>query len=342
MYKEQVPHTNLDEISRCEERSQMPDHGKSLSPIQKTDAVIKESINNALWKDDVLRALDYYEIDVRVKNGVVYLNGHIAGSTSQSRIENAMRTIPGILEIKNNLVLDDKLTMEVAGSLAKLEHTFNCKFFTGVTHGWVVLHGEVSSEDVRISAEQCAASHPNVRGVINSIRVPGVDLDIQDQQRLAQPPIGKKIYFLDGLSGIVRQVVINPDNRRVVAITIQGYFNESRRNLTYSNFSGGQSVKQLLVIPMRVMGYVTKNSGFLTIQSTDSTNYQDFDSSMFKAPNIDWVPPYPYCPDEVLFPVEYQRLDKKVETVSNQVSPRLKAEMQKMSEELLYNDSLGG
>jgi osmotically-inducible protein OsmY len=333
MYKEQVPHTNLDEISRCEERSQVTDYGKSLSPIQKTDAVIKESINNALWKDDVLRALDYYEIDVRVKNGVVYLNGHIAGSTSQSRIENAMRAIPGILEIKNNLVLDDKLTMEVAGSLAKLEHTFNCKFLTGVTHGWVVLNGEVSSEDVRISAEQCAASHPNVRGVI--------DLDIQDQ-RLTQPPIGKKIYFLDGLSGIVRQVVINPDNRRVVAITIQGYFDESRRNLTYSNFSGGQSVKQLLVIPMRVMGYVTKNSGFLTIQSTDSTKYQEFDATLFTAPNKDWVPPYPYCPDDVLFPVGYQRLDKKVETVSNRASPTIKTEIQKMSEELLYNDSIGG
>jgi osmotically-inducible protein OsmY len=341
MYKEQITHTNLDEISRCEERMQMPDHGKSLSPIQKTDAVIKESINNALWKDDVLRALDYYEIDVRVKNGVVYLNGHIAGSSSQSRIGNAMRAIPNILEIKNNLVLDDKLTIEVAGSLAKLEHAFNCKFFTGVSHGAVVLHGKVSNMEVRMSAEQSAASHPKVRGVINYIRVPGVDLGIQDQH-LVQPPIGKKMYFLDGISGIVRQVVINPNNRRVVAIIIQGHFDELQRNLTLSNISYGQSAEQLLVIPMRVMGHVTKSSGFLTIQSTDSTNYQDFDSSMFKTPNIDWVPPYPYCPDEVLFPVEYQRLDKKVETVSNRTSPTTKTEMQKMSEELLYNDSIGG
>jgi osmotically-inducible protein OsmY len=341
MYKEQITHTTLDEISRCEERMQMPDHGKSLSPIQKTDAVIKESINNALWKDDVLRALDYYEIDVRVKNGVVYLNGHIAGSSSQSRIGNAMRAIPNILEIKNNLVLDDKLTIEVAGSLAKLEHAFNCKFFTGVSHGAVVLHGKVSNMEVRMSAEQSAASHPKVRGVINYIRVPGVDLGIQDQH-LVQPPIGKKMYFLDGISGIVRQVVINPNNRRVVAIIIQGHFDELQRNLTLSNISYGQSAEQLLVIPMRVMGHVTKSSGFLTIQSTDSTNYQDFDSSLFSAPNLDLVPPYPYCPDEVLFPVEYQRLDKKVETVSNRTSPTTKTEMQKMSEELLYNDSIGG
>jgi hypothetical protein len=64
MYKEQVAHTNLDENSRCEERSLKINHGMSLSPIQKTDAAIKEKINNALWKDDVLRALDYYEVDV--------------------------------------------------------------------------------------------------------------------------------------------------------------------------------------------------------------------------------------------------------------------------------------
>jgi len=110
MYKEQTLPTNLDEISRCEERSQIIDHGKSLSPIQKTDAAIKEKIINALRKDDVLRALDYYEVDVFAKNGAIYLNGHIMGSSSQNRILNAIRLIPGIQEIKNNLVLDDKLT----------------------------------------------------------------------------------------------------------------------------------------------------------------------------------------------------------------------------------------
>jgi osmotically-inducible protein OsmY len=341
MYKEQVTQTNLDEPSRCEERRQLQNRGKNLIPIRKTDVTIKESINSALWKDQVLRALDYYGIDVHVKNGVVSLNGHIVSTTSQSRIINAIQSIPGILEIKNNLVLDDELARKVAGSLGKLEHTFNCKFFTGVSHGAVVLHGEVNSVDVRLSAERCAASHPKVRGVINSIRVTGVDLGIQDY-RLVQPPIGKEMSFLDGISGIVRQVVINPDNRRVVAITIQGHFSESRRNLTLSNISAHQFAEQLLVIPASVIGYVTKNSGFLTIQSTDFTKYQEFDASLFTDPTIDWTPPYPYCPEDVLFPIAYQQVYKKIENVSNQVSPRPKTEMQKMSEELLYNDSLGG
>jgi osmotically-inducible protein OsmY len=87
-------------------------------------------------------------MDVRVKNGVVYLNGHITGTTSQSRIRKAIRAIPGILGIQNNLVLDDKLTNEVAASLGTLEHTYACKFFTGVSHGVVSLNGIVSDVNV--------------------------------------------------------------------------------------------------------------------------------------------------------------------------------------------------
>src|SRR5512134_1167191 len=120
MFPAQIPVINPDVFSRCEERPQAADPGKSLTRIQKTDAALKESIYHAFWKDDVLRAIEYYEIDVHVKNGVVYLSGHIVSTTSQSRIKNALRAVPGILGIQNNLVLDDKLTLEVAGSLGKL------------------------------------------------------------------------------------------------------------------------------------------------------------------------------------------------------------------------------
>jgi hypothetical protein len=69
---------------------------------------------------------------------------------------------------------------------------------------------------------------------------------------------------------------------------------------------------------------------------------QEFDASLFTVPNIDWMPPHPYCPEDILFPIEYQQIAKKIENVSIQVSSSNKTEMQKMTEELLYNDSLGG
>ena len=131
----ELPGINSDEFSRCEERGQITNLGKSLSKTQQIDAVIKDAIYHAFWKDNVLRAIEYYELDVHVKNETVYLYGHIVSTGSQLRIMNAIQTVPNILEIKNHLVLDDKLTQEVATSLGKLEHTYGCKFFTGASHG---------------------------------------------------------------------------------------------------------------------------------------------------------------------------------------------------------------
>ena len=262
MFPAQIPRIDPDEFSRCEERRQMTDHGKSLSSIQKTDAAIKEYIYHAFWKDNALRAIECCEIDVHVKNGTVYLNGHIVSTTSQSRIENAIRAIPGILGIKNKLVFDDKLTLEVVASLGKLEHIYGCKFFIGVSHGVVSLNGIVSDENVKLLAEKCAASNPNVRAVINNVRVLGAELGLQDQPFL-QPAIGEIIYFLDGICGIVRQVIINPNNRRVIAMTVQGKFTDQRYELNSLTDGKARLSEQLIVLRMSAVRYLTRVSGFL-------------------------------------------------------------------------------
>jgi osmotically-inducible protein OsmY len=341
MFPAQMPRINPDEFSRCEGRRQMTDHGKSLSPIQKTDAVIKGHIDNALWKDNVLRALDDYEIDVHVKNGVVYLNGHIVSTTSQSRIENAVRAIPGILGIKNNLVLDKKLILEVAASLGKLEHTYDCKFFTGASHGVVSLNGLVSDENVKLLAEKCVASNANVRGVINSARVRGSDLDLQDQPFL-QPSIGEEIFFLNGISGVVRQVIINPNNRRVVAMTVWGRFADQQQELKSLTNGEARSPERLIVLSMNLVRYLTKVSGFLSISSNERKQYMDFDSAAFRTPNVDWVPPYPYCPDDVLFPAEYQHAAIQIAFEPDQLPFGAILEDASLGEQLITNDSLGG
>ena len=341
MLPAQIPRINPDEFSRCEERSQMTDHGKSLSPIQKTDAAIKESIDRAIWNDDVLRAIEYYEIDVHVKNGVVYLNGHIVSTTSQSRIENAIRAIPGILGIQNNLVLDDKLTLEVAASLGELEHTYGCKFFTGASHGVISLNGIVSDENVKLLAEKCVASNPNVRGVINNVRVSGAELELPDQPFL-QPTIGEIIYFLDGISGVVKQVIINPNNRRVVAMTVWGQFADQRQELKSLNNGEARSPERLVVLPMDVVRYMTRVSGFLHINSNERKRYMDFDPARFSTPNMDWKAPYPYCPDDVLFPVEKREVEYQILEQLPRPPFVVAWKEQLLREQLLANDSLGG
>lgn len=344
MFPTQIPRIKPDEFSRCEERNQMADHGKSLSPIQRTDAAIKESIYHAFWKDNVLRAIEIFEIDVHVKNGVVYLDGHIVSTTSQSRIENAIRAIPGILGIRSNLVLDDKLIREVATSLGKLEHTYDCKFFTGASHGVVSLNGNVSDENVKLLAEKCAASNPNVRAVINHVRVAGTELELQDQQdqRFLQPTIGEIIYFLDWISGVVKQVIMNPDNRRVIAMTIQGKFTDQRYELNSVTDGNARLPERLVVVPMNAVRYLTKVSGFLYINSKESNRYMDFDPGTFIGPNKDWLPPYPYCPDEVLFPVEYQEADIQIAYEPQRYPFAAISGDTLLREQLLANDSPGG
>ena len=309
MFEVQTQKTDPDGFSRCEEENQMTDYVKNLTLIQRSDAEIKENIYHAFWMDDVLRALEYFEIDVRVKNGIVHLNGHILNRASQGRIENAMRGIPGVLEVKNNLILDDNLTLEVATSLGALEHTYGCKFFTGASHGAVSLNGKVKNMNIKLLAEQCAAANPNVRGVINNIQVAGHEAELQSQPFL-QPVIGVTIYFLDGIFGVVKQVVVNPDNRRVVAMILQGRFGDQDQDLKSMNNGEARQSEQLIVVPMKTVRFLTKSSGFLHIRSYESNRYMDFDPDAFIAPDPAWTPPYPYCPDNVLFPIKYQKSEK--------------------------------
>ncbi|HEX2998576.1 MAG TPA: BON domain-containing protein [Anaerolineales bacterium] len=279
------------------------DHGKTLSKNQKTDAAIKESVKHAIWKDDVLRAIESHEIAVHVKNGIVHLDGHIVGTTSQKRIENALRDIPGILGIQNHLVPDDKLTNEVARLLGNLEHTYDCKFLSGASHGVISLNGIVSDENVKLLAEKCVSDNPGVRAVINHVSISGVESELADQPFL-QPMIGEIIYFRDGISGVVKQVIIDPNNRRVVAMTIQGQFADQRQELKSLNNAEARSPERLVVLSMDLVRHLTRASGFLHINSTERERYLDFDPAFFRAPDIHWSPPYPYCPDDVLFPLE--------------------------------------
>jgi len=341
MSPEQVINTDPDKFSRCEERKPAPAYNKTLSSSEKTDADIKENIFQAFWKDNFLRAMEYDEIDVHVKNGIVHLSGHIVNTSSQSRIEEVIRDITGILEVRNNLVLDDKLTLEVAASLGKLEHTYGCKFFTGASHGVVSINGVVSAENIKLLAERCAAGNPNVRGVINNVRVSGVELRSPDQPFL-QPAIGEIIYFIGGLSGVVKQVIIDPNNRRVIAMSVQGNFTDRQQELKSLNHDAAGSTERLVVIRMSAVRYLTKVSGFLNIHSNERKRYKEFDSGHFNTPGEDWSAPYPYCPGDVLFAVEQQDLENQTLQDFSRVPFVVGFEEQLVGEELVVNDSLGG
>lgn len=309
MFPTQLPVISPDEFSRCDERQQVSALGKTPSPIQRSDASLKASVETAIWNDEVLRAIEFYEIDVHARDGIVYLNGHIANTTSRIRIENAIRSVPGILGLRNHLVLDEKLTLEIANALGKLEHTYSCKFFTGSSHGVISINGIVSSEDVKSLAEVCVSRNPHVRAVMNNVRVAGaIGPQLQDLPFL-QPRMGATIYFLDGPSGIVERVIVDPNNRRVIAMILLVSITDTRLPVNLPTDDKTRFPVRLVHVSMDAVRYLTTGSGFLFIKSTDRSRLQDFDSESFSMPDSDWTPPYPYCPQDVLFPVVYPKTE---------------------------------
>lgn len=275
---------------------------------QEMDMELKASVHHALYEDAFL---GYYEIGVYVKNGIVYLNGHIMGVTSLRRVNNILQSIPGIVGIKSNLVLDDKLILEVAQSLGALEHRYACKFFVDASNGVISLNGIVSDGNVKLLAEQCVAANRQVRGVVNQVCVTGIEPTLKTPLFL-QPAIGAIIYFLDGVFGMIKQVVINPDNRCVIQVIIQGQLSEQKQNLMALTNNQAEILEKTIIIPVNLIRYLTANSGFLTIKSTETTCYKDFNPLHFTTPSVNWVPPYPYGPNDVLFASDDRELEKQI------------------------------
>ena len=98
------------------------------------------------------------------------------------------------------LIPDDRLLAEVSTALGQIESTYNCKFFTGVSHGVVLLSGNVENTNIKLLAEKCTANNPNIRGVTNAIRTPGSEKNLPEEPFL-QPIIGEEIFFLEGVLG---------------------------------------------------------------------------------------------------------------------------------------------
>jgi osmotically-inducible protein OsmY len=342
MFPAQIPRTDPGESIRCRDSSQsLGANDRGDNKNAKADAALAHEAYQALWKDSILRALDYNNIEIRAKNAYVSMYGHVTSLTNQQQAEKAIQSIDGVLGIKNHLIPDDRLVAEVATALGSLEHKYDCKFFTGVSHGVVLLSGDVDNTNIKLLAEKCAASNPNVRGVVSSVQVRGSKLDLPGEPFL-QPSIGAEISFLDGISGRVRQVIINPDNRRVVAMTIQGRFTNQRQQLKSFNNDETRLPERILAIPMTAVRHLTRASGFLNIHIKDTNRYMEFDADHFFAPNKDWKAPYPYCAGDVLFPFIPQDLENQSVLQLSESPLSIRLEEQSLKEELLENDSLGG
>lgn len=147
---------------------------------------------DALEKEDSIRSLDLGSLSIEVKDGEVYLDGHLAQENNLLRIENIVHSIVGIMEVHNNMVTDHELISHVAQALTEDERTRPYTLAVNASHGWINLGGEVPTRELQQVAVKVAAGVSGVRGIVSLPRVAGQSPD--KPRRVIQPRIGAVVY----------------------------------------------------------------------------------------------------------------------------------------------------
>ncbi len=271
------------------------------------DAVLAEKVDHVIWENDALWMTYYSEFHASVRDSLVTLRGHVPTSSDKQMVENTVESVAGVLGIENLLVADYDLTLLVAQALSKDEHTHLAMISVNTRKGIVSLSGHVACASIQYAAEGIAASILNVRGVINYIQAPGISID-PAEDRFLQPPIGREVYATDMLLGTVEKVIINPHNRRVMAILVHGNFPDPK-NVDSSGWPReGSFQRRRVILPSRLIDYVTHASASLNIDSLEAAGYADYDAAQYAQPPDNWLPPYPYSKDDILFKIPARRL----------------------------------
>jgi osmotically-inducible protein OsmY len=252
----------------------------------RTNDGILADIWNALWREDTIRSLDLGSLSINVKDGEVYLTGHLAQENNLLLIESIARSIAGVVAVHSHLVLDRDLIIRVAQALAGDERTRPYILPVDAFHGWIHVGGEVPTCELQQVVEKIAAGVSGVRGVTILPRIAGENPTIP--RRPAQPRIGAVVYGKDGEVGIVTQVVIQPDNRLVTHIVVRS------KELADGNLVAGETV-----IPLDASDLVKNESIILQRNGSSLKAFPAFDPDEFPMAPFIWQAPYPYTAGEV-------------------------------------------
>ena len=302
-----VPVDSIQEVDRENVHLWVEKQELDRLPEYYSDEALRAAVDNALWSDRILRNADFQQIGVSVQAGVAWLRGHVVTTTNKRNAEEAARSVPGVLGVENDLVVDDDLVFEVAQALGKNDVTRSERIAVGARNGFVTLNGEVGHADIRDAAEVIAASIPQARGVINYIHAPGIVIDYKEVP-MWQPFIGHEITATDMQLGRVEQVIIDPRNRRVTAFVARGYFPDPEDKDGYRLPSDEPQAERSVVIPMDAVRQVIDGYVFLEISGAEAARNRSFEPNDFVLPPTGWQPPYPYRWEQVLW--DGQRLEE--------------------------------
>ncbi len=139
-------------------------------PLYLPDRVLQQEVESILFDLTPLH-IDLKGMNIRVLDGVLYLDGNISSSLRGDIVVDQVSSVAGLLEIKNNLVGDDKLAADLAAALGKDPRTRDLPIGVYPRLGVVRLNGTVQSVQQKAAAEEIARNFPGVQSVINELNV---------------------------------------------------------------------------------------------------------------------------------------------------------------------------
>jgi hypothetical protein len=277
-------------------------------PQERPDPILVIEVQRKLREERILRRVEIENIHVSAQSGFITLDGYVPDPTQKARAEKAALKVPGVLQVENDLVVDEDLTLAAAGAVAQIPDSPAERILVGAQNGFLTLTGEVSSAASRMAAEERAGSVPEIRGVLNRIQVANLEFP---EPCAIQPRIGARVHGRNVVSGHVEHVIVNRVNRLVEAIVADGLCPEPRKEKTHWFLGDSALVRRKVVIPIHNIQHQTKNAVFLENQVP---RFEDFNPASFNEPDATWHPPHPYHRNQVLlYPsVEMNQMNSEI------------------------------
>lgn len=148
----------------------IPDTSLNELTPYRPDDVLQQEVEGILFDLTPLH-VDLKGITARVLDSVLYLDGNISSSLRGDIARDQVLGVPGLLEIKNNLIGDDRLAGDLAMALGNDPRTRDLPIGVYPRLGVVRLSGAVHNAQQKAAAEEVAKGFPGVRSVINDLIV---------------------------------------------------------------------------------------------------------------------------------------------------------------------------
>ncbi|MGH2494430.1 MAG: BON domain-containing protein [Ktedonobacteraceae bacterium] len=146
------------------------DDALNALPPYRSDADLQQEVESILF-DLAPMHIDLKGMTIRVLDSVLYLDGNISSSLRSDMAQDQVLGVEGLLEIKNNLVGDDRLAADLARALGQDPRTRDLPIGVYPKLGVVRLSGAVHTVQQKAAAEEIARKFPGVRSVDNTLIV---------------------------------------------------------------------------------------------------------------------------------------------------------------------------